>query len=74
LIRKLLASQDNETSMDRLKPSFPICDELDVLMHENKTTMNVITRPMMDWASKLGEMPPAASSNLPRMLLHESGS
>ena len=53
-------------------PSFPICDELDVLMHENKTTMNVIIRPTMDWASKLGEMPPDASSSLPRMPLHES--
>ena len=34
--------------------------------------MNVTMRPIMDCASKLGEMPPDASRILPRIALHES--
>ena len=53
-------------------PSFPICDVLEVLIHENRTTTNVIIRPMIDWASKSGEAPADASRILPRMPLQES--
>ena len=53
-------------------PSLPICDVLEVLIHENKTTTKEIIRPMIDCASKLGEIPPDAERILPRMPLHES--
>lgn len=54
------------------RPNFPTCDTLDVLTHENRTTTKVMTSPIIDCASKFGEMPPDASSILPRIALHES--
>ncbi len=53
-------------------PIFPIWVELDVWMQANITTMKVMTRPMIDCASKLVDKPLEAWRILPRTELHVS--